>query len=551
MNVNIFYLLILITLFNLCTSKKSSFYQNQNQNDVDSGSDEENNNEDYNNSYEDYIEQQVNDKKNALYGNQQEQEEQQQEQEQEQENQNATNNENGEVKTRHQFKYSFKKPYYYYNDTGIIPFWKYKGDVIPSNDMIRLVPSVPNKRGSIWSEFKNQFDEWQIVMSFRIFGRGFSGSEGMALFYTDKQLDVDSFYGGEHRFNGLAVIFDSSNTDPNSHIPTINVLHNDGNTLIQSQKEYNEIRKGLCVADFRNAPLPVYVRITYANKNLKIEVDLSHEGKDYYECSNENIELPNDFYFGLGAKTGDSVPDDHDILSFDFYQLNPPPKENYSYRPNEEEIIEREGEFKIDDETLENIKRVNEQLIKEKESDRAPFEKVVDAQTVQLTQFRILETVNRILSLIQTEKFSPDNQNQNQNQNQFIDELNNRSEQLISDVSEVYDSLENIKRNIEALNDSVERNSQKSEYKLSTVETKFNQKLSTELNKVLNELRYVKEENRRLKEATQNLTKETKSKPNVWLVVIVSFFLNMLGLYIIIRVLPSNNNVDLFKTHNY
>jgi len=77
------------------------------------------------------------------------------------------------------------------------------------------------------------------------------------------------------------------------------------------------------------------------------------------------------------------------------------------------------------------------------------------------------------LSLIQTEKFSPDNQNQNQNQNQFIDELNNRSEQLISDVSEVYDSLENIKRNIEALNDSVERNSQKSEYKLSTVEVSF------------------------------------------------------------------------------
>jgi len=64
----------------------------------------------------------------------------------------------------------------------------------------------------------------------------------------------------------------------------------------------------------------------------------------------------NSFYFGLGAKTGDSVPDDHDILSFDFYQLNPPPKENYSYRPNEEEIIEREGEFKIDDETLEVYK---------------------------------------------------------------------------------------------------------------------------------------------------------------------------------------------------
>ncbi|ORX57344.1 concanavalin A-like lectin/glucanase [Piromyces finnis] len=550
MNVNIayiFYLLVLITLFNLCASKKSGLYQNQSQNQVDSDSEGEYNN---NNNNEEYIAQQNNEKKSALYGNQQQYQEVDDSTTYEDNNANVQDSidNNEELKTRHQFKYSFKKPYYYYNDTNIIPNWKIKGDVIPANDMIRLVPSVPNKRGSIWGDLQNQFNDWQIVLSFRIFGRSLSGSEGMALFYTDKQLNVDSFYGGEHKFNGLAIIFDSTNKDLNSNIPTINVLYNDGNTVIQSQKEYNDIRKSLCVADFRNSPLPVFVRITYLNKYLKVEVDLSHEGNEYYECTNEKIELPNDYYFGLGAKTGDGVPDDHDILSFDFYQLNPPPKENYKYRPKEEEIIEREGEYHIDDETLEHIKRVNEQLVKEKISKEGPKEKVVDAQTVQLTQFRTLETVNRILSLIQSQKYS----RETSNQNEYIDDLNNKSEQLISDINVVYETLETLKNSVETLNDSVERNSQKNDYKINSVESKLNQKLSSEFNKVLNELRNVKEENRKLKETTQNLTKETKNQPNVWLVVIVSFFLNMIGLYIIVRVLPSSNgNIDLFKTHNY
>jgi len=372
----------------------------------------------------------------------------------------------------------------------------------------------------------------------------------MSFFYTDKQLTTDTFYGGEHKFNGVAIIFDSSNRDPRSHIPTINLLHNDGNTIIQSQKEYNDIRKSFCVADFRNSPLPVFVKVTYSNKNLKVEVDLSHEGKDYYECINENIDLPNNYFLGLTAKTGENIPDDHDILSFDFYQLNPPPKENFHYRPKEEEIIEREGEYTIDDQTLEHIKRVNEEIEKERESKEGPKEKIVDAQTVQVTVFRTLETVNRILSLIQTQKYSPNNQ-PNQN-DEFISDINNRSDQLISDVGELYDHVEALKHSVDSLNDSVERNSQKTEYKINSVETKVNQKLVNEVNKVLNELKYVKEENRKLKTASQALKKEIKSQPNIWLIVVVSFFLNMLGIYVIVRVLPSSGgNTDYYKTHHY
>lgn len=548
MNVNILYLLLIITLFNVCASRKSGLYPGQ---DNDNNAYEEGGNnveyqyQNYEN-YDPYVEQnQQNRKKSALNTNQEQYQDQNQEQSQ---NSNSdTNSQNNEIKTRHLYKYSFKKPYYYYNDTNVIPNWEHHGDVIPALDMIRLVPSVPNKMGSIWSKLQNKYDEWQAIISFRINGRGVTGSDGLALFYTDKQLNTDTFYGSEHKWNGLAIIFDTANVDNKSHIPTINVLYNDGNTLIQSQKNYNDIRKGVCVADFRNSPNPVYARITYSNRMLKIEVDLSHEGKQYYECSNEKIELPKDYYFGISAKTGNSNPDDHDILSFDFYQLNPPIKENHRLRPKEEEIIEEEGEYQMDAEMLKRIQRVKDEVGKQDEEKQKQddLEKNINARSVQLTQFRILETVNRILQYVQNNNSG----NGDSIQNETIEEINNRSNQLISDVSETYDRVEALNQKIEYLNDSVERDSQKNEYKINSLETRVNKKIGTEMDKVLNELRYIREENEMLREA---IAREAKSKPNTWLVVFVSFFLNMLGIYIITRVLPSRSgSVDLFKTHNY
>ena len=40
--------------------------------------------------------------------------------------------------------------------------------------------------------------------------------------------------------------------------------------------------------------------------------------------------------------------DDHDILSFEVYELNPPPKEKV-FRPKEKEDIDNGKEFKIDE----------------------------------------------------------------------------------------------------------------------------------------------------------------------------------------------------------
>jgi len=130
MNVNILYLLLIITLFNVCASRKSGLYPGQ---DNDNNAYEEGGNnveyqyQNYEN-YDPYVEQnQQNRKKSALNTNQEQYQDQNQEQSQ---NSNSdTNSQNNEIKTRHLYKYSFKKPYYYYNDTNVIPNWEHHGGI--------------------------------------------------------------------------------------------------------------------------------------------------------------------------------------------------------------------------------------------------------------------------------------------------------------------------------------------------------------------------------------------------------------------------------------
>jgi archaellum component FlaC len=172
---------------------------------------------------------------------------------------------------------------------------------------------------------------------------------------------------------------------------------------------------------------------------------------------------------------------------------------------------------------------------------------MVDAKSVYLTQFRILETVNRILTNIESSNGSG---NQN-NQNEVIDEINHRTDQILYEENEMKELLEDIKQTVQYTSENVERDSQKFEYKINSVETKINQKVNSEINKVLSELRNVKEENKKLKEGIRYLAKNASNQPNIWFVVAVTFFLNMLGLYIIVRVLPNRGSGDLFKTHNY
>lgn len=57
-------------------------------------------------------------------------------------------------------------------------------------------------------------------------------------------------------------------------------------------------------------------------------MDLRQDGYSYTECfSKDNVELPTGYYFGISSAT-EALGDDHDIISFEGYELNPKPKAN-------------------------------------------------------------------------------------------------------------------------------------------------------------------------------------------------------------------------------
>lgn len=79
-----------------------------------------------------------------------------------------------------------------------------------------------------------------------------------------------------------------------------------------------------CEAKFRNVDYETHISIKYLNEKLTVLTDLEnkHEWKVCFESP--NVKLPTGYYFGASATTGD-LSDNHDIISFKFYELEPIP----------------------------------------------------------------------------------------------------------------------------------------------------------------------------------------------------------------------------------
>lgn len=77
-----------------------------------------------------------------------------------------------------------------------------------------------------------------------------------------------------------------------------------------------------CEAKFRNVEYDTHISIKYVNEKLTVLTDIEdkHEWKVCFES--KNVKLPTGYYFGASATTGD-LSDNHDIITFKFYELEP------------------------------------------------------------------------------------------------------------------------------------------------------------------------------------------------------------------------------------
>ncbi|KAF9425051.1 Protein ERGIC-53 [Entomortierella beljakovae] len=109
---------------------------------------------------------------------------------------------------RHDYKQSLKKPFTF-NDE--LPFWDKFGNSFIANDFIRLAPSVPGLKGSLWRSTPNTHKEWEVEFTFRAFGQGSVGGKGIAFWYTEERTTTEGpIFGIKDKWKGLGIFMDSS-----------------------------------------------------------------------------------------------------------------------------------------------------------------------------------------------------------------------------------------------------------------------------------------------------------------------------------------------------
>ncbi|KAM8973180.1 protein ERGIC-53-like [Pelodytes ibericus] len=239
---------------------------------------------------------------------------------------------------RFEYKYSFKGPHVTLPD-GTVPFWEFYGDAISGPDEIRLVPSLKNQKGSVWTLQNASFPDWEINVSLRIMGRGQLGAEGLAVWYTREPGRTGTVYGSADQWDGVGIIFDTFDNDFKGNNPVILIVGNNGKLSYDHSQDGASQALGSCVVHYRNTIRPFKAKISYYQKTLRVAVftGLSPGDDDYELCAQvTNMVVPSTGYFGISAATG-TLTDDYDVSSFMTYSLSKTWEESLSGQISDDE----------------------------------------------------------------------------------------------------------------------------------------------------------------------------------------------------------------------
>ncbi|XP_040824412.1 protein ERGIC-53-like [Ochotona curzoniae] len=245
---------------------------------------------------------------------------------------------------RFEYKFSFKGPRWSPPGAGI-PFWSHHGDAILGLEEVRLVPSLRDRRGAMWTRAPVLFRSWEVEVQLRVTGPGRRGAQGMAVWYTRERSKEGPILGGPAEWHGVGILFDSSAGDAQDS-PVIRVLVGDGHSSSAQPRDRASRVLGLCHRNFRNWPYPFRVRITYWEHRLRVS---SNSGLTPYDPEEFCVDvgpliLPSGGFFGVSAATG-TLADDHDLLTFLTFSLQEPSPEDAPHPISESEQLRLAGQL--------------------------------------------------------------------------------------------------------------------------------------------------------------------------------------------------------------
>ncbi|CRK88215.1 CLUMA_CG001996, isoform A [Clunio marinus] len=206
-----------------------------------------------------------------------------------------------------------------------VPYWDYTGSVMFTQSYVRLTPDEQSMSGAIWNQIPCWSRNWEIILSFKVAGKGKDlFGDGFAFWYAKDRMIVGPVFGSKDLFSGLAIIVDtySNHNGPHNHQhPFISAMVNNGTLSYDHDRDGTHTQIAGCEARFRNVEYETLLKIRYDNDVLSVFTDLENKN-NWKECFTvDGVELPTGYFFGASATTGD-LSDNHLINSIKFYELD-------------------------------------------------------------------------------------------------------------------------------------------------------------------------------------------------------------------------------------
>uniref|UniRef100_A0A8C7B806 Lectin, mannose binding 1 like n=1 Tax=Neovison vison TaxID=452646 RepID=A0A8C7B806_NEOVI len=204
---------------------------------------------------------------------------------------------------RFEYKLSFKGPRLALPGAGI-PFWSHHGDAMLGPEEVRLVPSMQNRSGAVWSRVPVLFSAWEVEVQMWVTGPRRRGARGVAVWYTRDRGQIGSVPEGPTSWDGIGILFDSSAEDTQNS-PAVRVLASDGHTRYEARGDGAGSELGACRWDFRNLPYPFRARITYWGQRLRVSLNSGLTPGDLEEVCVDTgpLLLAPGGFFGVSAAT--------------------------------------------------------------------------------------------------------------------------------------------------------------------------------------------------------------------------------------------------------